>query len=296
MAKPFLSPDGKRRLYRLLSVYATAFGACAALQQFFQPFTENAVWALVTAGAGTVVIGAVILAYVLFREHSGRRTALSVLVQVVLVVVGAGGGVLVGATLRAPVAPPASGASGGGTTAVTATTTTSVVTVTTTTTAAGQSSTPVNPVPAPTTPASTTTTTRVVIPITTTTTNQPPPPPTAFGFSTTGPVTYCTDLSGWGTVPPEGRAVILVRQVDSPNVFYEQPIDFHGDGTWTANNIYVGNPGEENDYMLTAQAMTQSDVDWYKRYYTNSQDPVSEVHGRPLGAKEFHRWNQPNTC
>lgn len=90
--------------------------------------------------------------------------------------------------------------------------------------------------------------------------------------------------------------MILVRQVKSTNVFYEQPIDFHGDGTWTAKEVHVGDLGQENDFMLTAQAMTQADVDWYKQHYTNSQSPVSTVYGRPLAAKEVHRSNQTSPC
>jgi hypothetical protein len=288
MPNQFLSPDGKDRVYRILSAYAAAFGAFAALQQFFGPFTATPVWALVAAVAGAVVFGAVILAYVLFREHrNGRKVLVSVLV--VLVVVGAVGGVVVGTLLRAPVSPQAGGTSPAPTAQSTSPTPSSTIPTTTA---------PVQPIPAP--GPTTTGIPEPRPPVTTTTTTTqappPPPPPLGFGFSTPDTVTNCTDVRGWGAQPAEGRAVILVQPVGSQNVYFEKPIFFPGDGTWFSDDVTVGNPGQAFDHVLTAQAMTQADVDWYTEKYTNSQDPVSEVRGRPLAAKEFHRSTAPNTC
>ncbi|WP_412538060.1 hypothetical protein R8Z50_19590 [Longispora sp. K20-0274] len=133
-------------------------------------------------------------------------------------------------------------------------------------------------------------------------TSAPPQPsPTGpvvvpFAFDRQGPVHWHATITGTGTRPAAGTTAVIFVRPPGGRYYYEQPIDFRTDGTWSAAGVCLGGTADATaTFELYARLVTDQRARDLKdtdgtTYVVDAPD------GTRLGEGTVRRDGTPGSC
>ncbi|WP_460492774.1 hypothetical protein [Dactylosporangium cerinum] len=128
-------------------------------------------------------------------------------------------------------------------------------------------------------------------------TGPPPPPPpsptptrspspVAFTFDARSTVDQCDNLAGHGDAPKTGRVLIFVRYQRDTVWFYEQPVIFGPDHTWTSSRVVTGGDDDGGtEFRYAAVAVSDQTADTLSKI-TGSPYPTASLPGTIIRQSE----------